>query len=123
MHACVARPSFMCEAMTALKYTYFMSVRPCAWTGKPNRPHVLVKTHRWSDDWNSSSADLILLTHRDLRAVLASYQRVGWTFHIPESYVAEHMLWRVRTCSFCKHALRRLLCCIIYFTVFAKVVH
>ena len=64
--------------------------------GQPNRPHVLVKTHRWSDDWDPLTADLVFLTHRDLRAVLASYQRVGWTFHIPDSYVAEHMQWRVR---------------------------
>ncbi len=57
-----------------------------------------MKTHEWSDRWDPASADHILLTHRDLRGVLASYQRVGWAFDIPDSYVDEHMRWRVEFC-------------------------
>jgi hypothetical protein len=63
--------------------------------GRANHAHILVKTHRWSPDWDCSSADHIFLTHRDLRGVLASYQRVGWAFNIPNSYISEHMQWRV----------------------------
>lgn len=63
--------------------------------GKADHPHVLVKTHEWSNRWDPACADHIFLTHRDLRGVLASYQRVGWAFDISDSYVAEHMRWRV----------------------------
>ncbi len=63
--------------------------------GQEGHPHVLVKTHRWSSGWDHAVADHIFLTHRDLRGVLSSYQRVGWAFDIPDSYVAEHMQWRV----------------------------
>ena len=54
-----------------------------------------MKTHAWSDDWNPKSAAHIFLTHRDLRGVLASYQRVGWAFDITPAYVIDHMRWRV----------------------------
>ena len=57
-----------------------------------------MKTHAWSDDWDPKAATHIFLTHRDLRGVLASYQRVGWAFDISQAYVKEHMRWRVR-CS------------------------
>ncbi|CAL8469999.1 g9541 [Coccomyxa elongata] len=62
--------------------------------GQEGHPHVLVKTHRWSNGWDHAVADHIFLTHRDLRGVLSSYQRVGWAYDIPDSYVAEHMQWR-----------------------------
>lgn len=68
--------------------------------GRKNHSHILAKTHRWSNGWDSSSADHIFLTHRDLRDVLASYERVGWAFDIPDSYVTEHMRWRVRSTAF-----------------------
>ncbi len=64
--------------------------------GIAQRPHILVKTHAWSDDWDPKAATHIFLTHRDLRGVLASYQRVEWAFDISQAYVKEHMLWRVR---------------------------
>ncbi len=59
------------------------------------RPDILIKTHGWSNDWDTGSADRILLTHRHLQGVLASYKRVGWAFEIPASYVEEHQKWRV----------------------------
>ena len=66
--------------------------------GSVHVPHILVKTHAWSDDWDPESATHIFLTHRDLRGVLASYQRVGWAFDITQAYVTDHMRWRV-SCS------------------------
>ena len=63
--------------------------------GQPGRPHILVKTHGWSDDWDPSTAGHILLTHRHLAGVLASYHRVGWAVDIPDSYVREHQQWKV----------------------------
>ena len=63
--------------------------------GQPGSHHILVKTHGWSNNWDTSSADHILLTHRHLSGVLRSYQRVGWAFDIPESYVQEHQQWKV----------------------------
>ena len=58
---------------------------------------VLVKTHKYYSDYNDwlfGFNPVILLTHRDLRDVLASYIRVGWTSDIPESYVQHHLQWR-----------------------------
>ncbi|CAL5218872.1 g606 [Coccomyxa viridis] len=62
--------------------------------GSAQGPHILVKTHAWSDDWDPRAATHTFLTHRDLRGVLASYQRVGWAFDISQAYVEEHMRWR-----------------------------
>ncbi|CAK0779209.1 hypothetical protein CVIRNUC_004717 [Coccomyxa viridis] len=62
--------------------------------GTANHPHILIKTHRWSSRWRHHTADHIFLTHRDLRGVLASYQRVGWAFDIDRTYVQEHMAWK-----------------------------
>ena len=39
-----------------------------------------------------------MLTHRDLRGVLASYRRMGWAGRINRQYVDEHQQWRVRPC-------------------------
>ena len=64
--------------------------------GAVRSPHTLIKTHAWSSEWDPGTASHIFLTHRDLRGVLASYQRVGWAFDITLSYVQEHMRWRVR---------------------------
>ena len=64
--------------------------------GAVHSPHTLIKTHAWSSEWDPGTASYIFLTHRDLRGVLASYQRVGWAFDITPSYVQEHMRWRVR---------------------------
>ncbi|KAK9868184.1 hypothetical protein WJX84_006116 [Apatococcus fuscideae] len=61
---------------------------------QPGSHHILVKTHGWSNNWDTSSADHILLTHRHLSGVLRSYQRVGWAFDIPESYIQEHQQWK-----------------------------
>lgn len=62
---------------------------------------VLVKTHKYYSDYDDSlfGSDfnpIVLLTHRDLRHVLASYVRVGWTNDILESYVQHHLQWRNR---------------------------
>ncbi|KAK9862751.1 hypothetical protein WJX84_000236 [Apatococcus fuscideae] len=62
--------------------------------GQKGRSNILVKTHGWSDNWTPSAADHILLTHRHLAGVLASYHRVGWAFDIPDSYVNEHQRWK-----------------------------
>lgn len=56
--------------------------------------YVVIKTHCWSDEWDTKEANHIFLTHRDLSGVVASYKRVGWAFNIPESYVQEHQQWR-----------------------------
>ena len=64
--------------------------------GAVRSPHTLIKTHAWSSEGDPGTASHIFLTHRDLRGVLASYQRVGWAFDITPSYVQEHMRWRVR---------------------------
>lgn len=58
---------------------------------------VIIKTHKYYsdyDDWLVSKFHpTILLTHRDLRQVLASYIRVGWASDIPDSYVDHHLKW------------------------------
>jgi len=56
---------------------------------------VVIKTHCWSDEWDTKEANHIFLTHRDLSGVVASYRRVGWAFNIPDSYVQEHQQWQV----------------------------
>ncbi|DBA90281.1 TPA: hypothetical protein ACH3X1_003571 [Trebouxia sp. C0004] len=56
--------------------------------------YVVIKTHCWSDEWDTKEADYIFLTHRDLSGVVASYKRVGWAFKIPDSYVQEHQQWQ-----------------------------
>ena len=68
-----------------------------ALAGQQRSPHVLIKTHCWSDDWDPAAHPeaKVFLTHRDLQGVVASYQRVGWAFDIPDSYVTEHQRWRV----------------------------
>lgn len=66
--------------------------------GKSN---LLIKTHHWSEDWNTESATHIFLTHRDLKDVIASYERMGWRFGpLPNSYVSEHLQWKVRIHTF-----------------------
>ncbi|KAK9808857.1 hypothetical protein WJX72_005211 [[Myrmecia] bisecta] len=62
--------------------------------GQPGGHHVLIKTHRWSNAWTPSQADHVFLTHRDLRGVVASYQRMGWAYDIPDTYVSEHQAWK-----------------------------
>ena len=58
---------------------------------------MLIKTHAWSDSWQPppSCACIVTLTHRDLRGVLASYQRMGWAYRINSTYVDEHQRWKV----------------------------
>lgn len=63
--------------------------------------HVLVKTHKWSDDWDPTSADLIVLTERDICGVVNSYSRVGWKpkdmgylRSFIEGYLKDHRRWR-----------------------------
>mmetsp|Transcript_121564 Transcript_121564/g.223943 ORF Transcript_121564/g.223943 Transcript_121564/m.223943 type:complete len:412 (+) Transcript_121564:43-1278(+) len=63
---------------------------------------VLVKTH----DWHAGYPDLlrgsavfpgakhIILTHRNLSGVCASYRRVKWEIGIQDRYVQDHMQWR-----------------------------
>ena len=67
------------------------------YTGKQHAHgrYVVIKTHCWSDGWDTKEANHIFLTHRDLSGVVASYRRVGWAFNIPDSYVQEHQQWRV----------------------------
>jgi len=38
----------------------------------------------------------VLLTHRDLRDVVASYRRMGWAADLKRGYVEDHMRWRAR---------------------------
>lgn len=98
-----------------LRLQRYMRIRAGGNAGTAHRPHILVKTHAWSDDWDPNLATHIFLTHRDLRGVLASYHRVGWAFDITPAYVADHMRWRVRcsASSPCKRALlvlQKMLC-------------
>ena len=57
---------------------------------------MLVKTHGWSGGWAPGRAAHVLLTHRDLRGVAASYRRMGWAPDIKPGYVADHLRWHVR---------------------------
>ena len=57
---------------------------------------MLVKTHGWSGAWARGRAAHVLLTHRDLRGVAASYRRMGWAPDIKPGYVADHRRWHVR---------------------------
>lgn len=57
---------------------------------------MLVKTHAWSDAWDARRAAHVLVTHRDLRAVVASYRRMGWAADLKAGYVRDHLRWRVR---------------------------
>ena len=57
---------------------------------------MLVKTHGWSDGWTPGRAAHVLLTHRDLRGVVASYRRMGWAPDVKPDYVADHLRWHVR---------------------------
>eukprot|EP00898_Chlorokybus_atmophyticus_P001820 jgi/Chlat1/2639/Chrsp178S02485 len=68
--------------------------------GRENANHVLVKTHEWSSEWDSSQANCTFLTHRDVCGVISSYVRVGWWPHsMPvilkrlDGYVDDHMRW------------------------------
>ena len=61
--------------------------------------HVLVKTHAWSGAWGRAAArGCVLVTHRDLRGVVASYRRMGWAADLEPDYVLDHLRWRVRSC-------------------------
>ncbi|CAK0798139.1 unnamed protein product [Prorocentrum cordatum] len=57
---------------------------------------VCVKTHDWHAGYEDlvGQASRVLLTHRDLRGVCASYRRVKWDVGIPDAYVESHMQWR-----------------------------
>eukprot|EP00405_Crypthecodinium_cohnii_P037938 CAMPEP_0206548090 /NCGR_PEP_ID=MMETSP0325_2-20121206/13680_1 /ASSEMBLY_ACC=CAM_ASM_000347 /TAXON_ID=2866 /ORGANISM="Crypthecodinium cohnii, Strain Seligo" /LENGTH=731 /DNA_ID=CAMNT_0054047511 /DNA_START=445 /DNA_END=2637 /DNA_ORIENTATION=+ len=64
---------------------------------------VLVKTHEWHSQYQdlfargvASRNCKVVLTHRDLRGVCASYRRLKWEIGIPDAYVAEHMQWKQR---------------------------
>jgi hypothetical protein len=57
---------------------------------------VLVKTHGWSAAWRVARAAHVLLTHRDLRGVVASYRRMGWAADLKCGYVEDHLRWRAR---------------------------
>eukprot|EP00887_Chlorella_sp_A99_P006454 scaffold3.g6454.t1 len=56
--------------------------------GCPGAPHVLVKTHAWSEAWDLRRATHVFVTHRDLwqarSRVLASYRRMTWECDIPD---------------------------------------
>lgn len=60
---------------------------------------VLVKTHEWQPGYNEfvHLAKYVVLTHRDLRGVIASYRRVKWEVAIPDAYVSEHLEWCKRS--------------------------
>ncbi|KAH7426259.1 hypothetical protein KP509_11G092500 [Ceratopteris richardii] len=56
--------------------------------------HILVKTHKWSEDWDPTSADLIVLTERDICGVVNSYIRVGWLpkdMRYLKSYIVDYL--------------------------------
>ena len=58
---------------------------------------ICIKTHEWNNDyvrWIPSLSKHIILTHRDLRGVVASYRRVGWAHSLSERYVPDHMQWK-----------------------------
>lgn len=63
---------------------------------------VLVKTHDWHSGYpellrgsaNFVGAKHVILTHRNLSGVCASYRRVKWEIGIPDRYVEDHMQWR-----------------------------
>lgn len=67
---------------------------------------MLVKTHGWSGGWAPGRAAHVLLTHRDLRGVVASYRRMGWAPDVKPGYVADHLRWHVRCawlpCDWCR---------------------
>lgn len=68
----------------------------CHHAGCKGAADVLIKTHCWSKGWDPADYPCtIFVTHRDLAAVVASYQRLGWAFDIPDSYVADHFKWKV----------------------------
>lgn len=63
--------------------------------------HILVKTHKWSEDWDPSTADLIVLTERDICGVVNSYLRAGWRpkdmgylKSMIKVYLEDHLRWR-----------------------------
>jgi hypothetical protein len=43
--------------------------------------------------WDSTAADAVYITHRDLRDVVASFRRMKWAKSLPSSYVSDHMAW------------------------------
>jgi hypothetical protein len=67
---------------------------------------VCIKTHKYFNNNNNNNNDyddwlfhrqfhpIILLTHRDLREVVTSYRRVGWTRELPAAYVQHHIQWQ-----------------------------
>mmetsp|Transcript_3603 Transcript_3603/g.8484 ORF Transcript_3603/g.8484 Transcript_3603/m.8484 type:complete len:298 (+) Transcript_3603:70-963(+) len=59
--------------------------------------HVIIKTHLWEPQYREMLPRFsrhIVITHRDLRGVVASYRRVGWARSLPRKYVDDHMQWR-----------------------------
>ena len=59
---------------------------------------VLIKTHEWHESYGNwlvqTFRPTILLTHRDLRGVIKSYRRVGWSHNLPTNYVEDHLKWK-----------------------------
>jgi len=59
--------------------------------------HVCIKTHEWEPEYREMVPRLskhIVIMHRDLRGVVASYRRLGWAASLPRKYVDDHMQWR-----------------------------
>ncbi|KAI5057290.1 hypothetical protein GOP47_0027305 [Adiantum capillus-veneris] len=63
--------------------------------------HILIKTHKWSKDWDPTSADLIVITERDICGVVNSYLRVGWKpkdigylKSFIKKYLEDHSCWK-----------------------------
>ncbi|MCO5598479.1 hypothetical protein L7F22_052576 [Adiantum nelumboides] len=63
--------------------------------------HILIKTHKWSNDWDLTSADLIVVTERDICGVVNSYLRVGWKpkdmgylKNFMKCYLEDHHHWK-----------------------------
>jgi len=90
LHAKIPCDSYWIAHLSAEKFHERLGAQPPAM--------VCIKTHEWHDEYEDllDGSEQILLTHRDLRGVCASYRRVKWAVGIPDAYVQEHMQWRRR---------------------------
>ena len=97
LHPIAGRPSQEATGLMFMRIDKFLAAlavhQPYRWTYFSINAFA-----RWFADYAEfiDMAKNILLTHRDLRGVVASYRRVKWEVAIPDAYVSEHMQWRTR---------------------------